>query len=70
MVRDKSMRVDMSFSGLSDLRVALNEEEEYFDNISNCSFVEGTEAKQINQQIAISNVLDKGQFLASQNSMH
>ena len=63
----------MSFqSGITDIRKAL-EEEENFDNVSNCSFLEedpDMAAKKINQQIAQSNILDKGQFLTSQNSLH
>ena len=64
----RSLRYDMSFqSGITDLRRALDEEEN-FENVSNCSFIEDddqTAAKKINQQIAQSNILDQGQFLAS-----
>ena len=36
----RSLRYDMSFqSGITDIRRAL-EEEENFDNVSNCSFIE------------------------------
>jgi hypothetical protein len=53
----------MSFqSGITDIKKALDEEEN-FDNVSNCSFIEedpADAAKKINAQIAQSNILDKG----------
>jgi hypothetical protein len=60
--KDKS-RLDESFqSGISDLRRAL-EDEENLDNVSDCSFLGTTKPKPIEQP---SNMLDKGAFLNSQ----
>ncbi|TNV74894.1 hypothetical protein FGO68_gene13681 [Halteria grandinella] len=64
--KDRS-KLDYSFqSGISDLRRAL-EEEENLDNVSDCSFVEGKP-----KVIEASNILDKGALMASQmqNSLH
>ena len=62
---------DLTFqSGMTDVRAALEEEElVVLDNMSDCSFIDGeADAKRINLQIIQSNILDKGQFLASQNN--
>jgi hypothetical protein len=50
----------MSFqSGITEIRKAL-EEEENFENVSNCSFIEEVGAQKINNEIAASNIMDKG----------
>jgi hypothetical protein len=36
--------------------------------VSNCSFIDEDDAKKINLQIIQSNILDKGQFMGSQNN--
>lgn len=66
--KDRS-KLDYSFqSGMSDLRRAL-EDEEQLDNVSDCSFVEG---KPKPNPVESSNILDKGALMASQmqNSLH
>ena len=52
---------DLTFqSGMTEIRRALQEEEEVLDNISNCSFIDEDGARKINMQIIQSNILDKG----------
>ena len=54
---------------MTDIRRALEEEEENLEAVSECSFVEVHDshraALKINQKIAQSNILDKGQFMNS-----